>query len=101
MQYTQIAMVGVKIKLFANLREIAGVSELELEGENIQEILDILQNDHPQIQELIYDDDRGKKEIRAYINILINGNNIQHLEGSDTVLNEGDEIAIFPPVSGG
>ncbi|NPE28163.1 MoaD/ThiS family protein [Methanococcoides sp. SA1] len=94
-------MVGVKIKLFANLREIAGVSEIELKGENIQEILDILLNDHPQVQDLIYDDVNGKKEIRAYINILVNGNNIQHLEGPDTVLNEGDEIAIFPPVSGG
>ncbi len=101
MQYTQIAMASVKIKLFANLRETAGVSEIELKGENIQEILESLLNKYPQMQDLIFNDVGDKKELRTYINVLVNGNNIQHLEGLNTVLNEDDEIAIFPPVSGG
>jgi molybdopterin synthase sulfur carrier subunit len=101
MQYTQIAMASVKIKLFANLRETAGVSEIEFKGENIQDILESLLNKYPLMQDLIFSNVGDKKEIRTYINILVNGNNIQHLEGLNTVLNEHDEVAIFPPVSGG
>lgn len=101
MQYTQIAMASVKIKLFANLRETAGVSEIEFKGENIQDILESLLNKYPLMQDLIFNNVGDKKEIRTYINILVNGNNIQHLEGLNTVLNEHDEVAIFPPVSGG
>ena len=101
MQYTQIAMASVKIKLFANLRETAGVSEIEFKGENIQDILESLLNKYPLMQDLIFNNVGDKKEIRTYINILVNGNNIQHLEGLNTVLNEDDEVAIFPPVSGG
>ncbi|SES63623.1 molybdopterin synthase subunit MoaD [Methanococcoides vulcani] len=94
-------MVMAKIKLFANLRESAGESEMEMQGENVQEILDGLLTRFPQLQELIFNDVEGNRELRSYINILINGNNILHLEGLDTIVNDDDEIAIFPPVSGG
>jgi molybdopterin synthase sulfur carrier subunit len=39
--------------------------------------------------------------LRSYINILVNGDNIEHLEGIDTEIFDTDEIAMFPPVSGG
>jgi molybdopterin synthase sulfur carrier subunit len=35
------------------------------------------------------------------INVLINGNNSRHLDGLDTPLSYGDELAVLPPVSGG
>lgn len=94
-------MAMAKIKLFANLRESAGESELEIQGENVQEILDGLLTRFPQLQEMIFDDANGNRELRSYINILINGNNVLHLEGLETIVNDADEIAIFPPVSGG
>jgi molybdopterin synthase sulfur carrier subunit len=94
-------MAMAKIKLFANLRESAGESELEMQGENVQEILDGLLTKFPQLQEMVFDEIDGKKELRSYINILINGDNILHLEGLETIVNDDDEIAIFPPVSGG
>ncbi|WP_440953362.1 ubiquitin-like small modifier protein 1 [Methanococcoides sp. FTZ1] len=94
-------MAMAKIKLFANLRESANESELEMQGKNVQEILDGLLKKFPQLQEMVFEEIGGRKELRSYINILINGDNIIHLEGLDTIVNEDDEIAIFPPVSGG
>jgi len=40
-------------------------------------------------------------EVKSDITILKNGRNIVFLEGLDTKLNEGDKIAIFPPICGG
>jgi sulfur-carrier protein len=37
----------------------------------------------------------------GYLNILINGRNIQFLEGRETGLHEGDTVAFLPPVGGG
>ncbi|MDK2891779.1 ubiquitin-like small modifier protein 1 [Methanohalophilus sp.] len=87
-----------KVKLFANLREAAGTSAVEIPGDDIKELLDNLIAKYPSLEEIVLEED-GK--IRGYINILVNGNNIQHLDGLDTRVSDSDEIAMFPPVSGG
>ena len=43
----------------------------------------------------------GSGQLRSDITIFINGRNIVFLDGLDTELNNGDKIAIFPPVTGG
>ena len=40
-------------------------------------------------------------DIRRNINALINGENVQYREGFDTILVEGDRLAVLPPVGGG
>ena len=37
----------------------------------------------------------------GYLNVLINGRNIQFLRGHDTPLHDGDTVAFLPPVGGG
>jgi molybdopterin converting factor small subunit len=40
-------------------------------------------------------------QLGGWVVILINGRNMAIFDGIDTQLNEGDVIAIFPPVAGG
>ncbi len=97
-------MAEVKIKLFANLREAAGTPELQLSGEKVLDILLSLTEKFPGLKDLIFEEAEGESENPAlcgYINVLINGNNVRHLDGLDTLLSEADEIAVLPPVSGG
>jgi molybdopterin synthase sulfur carrier subunit len=49
-------------------------------------------------RERIFDD---SGQLRSDLAIFINGRNIHFLGGIDTVLNNGDKMAIFPPVTGG
>ena len=39
--------------------------------------------------------------LRDFVNILQNGRNIHFLAGLDTLLSDGDIIALFPPAAGG
>jgi len=97
-------MAEVKVKLFANLREAAGTSELQLSGEKVINVLLSLTEKYPGLKDLIFEKSEGKGEAPVMcgsINVLINGNNVRHLEGLDTPLSEADEIAVLPPVSGG
>ena len=71
-------------------------SEVELRGApNVQELLDIL-CDSDERREKIFDD---SSKLRPYVTILINGQFIRTLNRVQTELEEGDEVAIFPPVA--
>ena len=87
----------VSVRLFANLREIVGNPRLVFEASTIRDVLVTLRSEHPALQPLLCEDG----EVRPYITILINGKNIRDMEALATILSDGDEVAIFPPVSGG
>lgn len=44
-------------------------------------------------------DDKG--ELRKFVNIYLNGEDIRFAEGSATAVKDGDEISIVPAIAGG
>ncbi|PSQ16442.1 molybdopterin synthase sulfur carrier subunit [Halobacteriales archaeon QS_8_69_26] len=89
-------------KLFADLAERAGDRRVAVDveaGDTVGDALDALVEGRPELRERVVDEDGG---LRDHINVLRNGKNVQtQEEGLDTTLAAGDELAIFPPVSGG
>ena len=89
-------------KLFADLAERAGDKHVTVEadaGDTVGEALEQLVDDRPDLAGRVLDDDG---DLRSQINVLRNGTNVLvEEEGMETVLEEGDELALFPPVSGG
>jgi molybdopterin synthase sulfur carrier subunit len=90
-------MPKIKVRLFANLREYTGTKELELEAGTVKESLEKLCKRFPGLENMIF---KGES-VRPYMNVFLNGRNISELNGLGTALSSNDEIAIFPPVSGG
>ncbi len=94
-------MASVKLKLFANLREAAGESVVMLNGNTVMDVLSNLTGSYPALQELIFDMSTDGPKLRGYINVFLNGDNIKHMDDLSTILKDGDELGVFPPVSGG
>ncbi len=84
-----------KVKLFAKFREIAGASEVEVEGRNLRDVLENLCNRFPNLRETFFE---GEK-LRDFVQIMVNGKNVRG--NLDFQVSEKDLVAIFPPVSGG
>lgn len=40
-------------------------------------------------------------EVQEYISVLKNGEDIVHVDGQDTIVEDTDQISLFPPVAGG
>jgi molybdopterin synthase sulfur carrier subunit len=92
----------MRLKLFADLAEVAGDQEVDVAvdpGATVGDALDSLFEGRPALAERVLD---GEGEIRDSVNVLRNGRNVRTAgEGLDTELDEDDELALFPPVSGG
>ena len=92
--------ISITVKTFATFREVADATiSLDIAGgTTIRMLLDLLITRYAGLEDLLF---TGTGELREYVNILKNGRNIHFLEGMDTVIENGDTIALFPPVAGG
>ena len=96
--YHLVAMARVSVKLFATMREAAGVSECQVDAADILELVQRLRSlfgvaFSRELGDTSKDTDR--------IVILVNGRNIGGPGFGNPGLRDGDEVSIFPPVSGG
>lgn len=88
-------------KLFADLSEVAGDRNVAVDvdpGATVGDALDALFAARPALEERVLDDDG---DLRDHINVLRNGESVFDGDGLATELDAGDELALFPPVSGG
>jgi molybdopterin synthase sulfur carrier subunit len=87
-------------KLFADLAEVAGERHVEVDGdaETAGEALDALLESVPALRDRVLDE---SGDLADHVNLLRNGENVAAAEGLATPVGPGDELALFPPVSGG
>jgi len=80
--------IGIKVRFFARLRELAGVDTEALQlpaGSSISDAYDTLRSAHPALP--------ARESVRAALN--------QEFADWDAHVADGDEAAFIPPVSGG
>jgi sulfur-carrier protein len=96
-------MIIVKVRTILTLKTIMGSGEMELpvsEGSTLgQLITTLVKRFGDELASQLYGPD--SKSLRPYIRLMVNGRDIAFLEGMDTVLCNGDEVLVLPPVSGG
>jgi len=95
-------MPRVKVRAFADLREILGFSvlEAEIQSATVRDLIVFLSSKHNRrFRPLLIDRKTG--HLKKFYKILVNGRDIDFLDGLETRLKEGDELAFFSPVGGG
>ncbi|MEM2143132.1 MAG: MoaD family protein [Candidatus Thorarchaeota archaeon] len=93
-------MPRVIVRFFATAREIARRQSMELEVDTVRELLETLSLTlGDQFKDGVMDTATGG--LNRYYSCLVSGKRIDFPGGLDTVLKEGDTVAIFPIVGGG
>ena len=75
-----------------------GADSIEVDGSNVREILNALENNHPGIRERICD---NSGQVRRFVNVFVSDEDIRFLDNLDTPIKPGDEVSIIPAIAGG
>lgn len=91
--------MGVMVRIPTPLRRMTGgADKVELEAADLSQMIDRLESDYPGFKERLLDEEG---ELRYFVNIYVNGEDIRFDQGLDTTIKSGDEVSIVPAVAGG
>ncbi len=89
----------VKVMIPTALRQYTGGSDtVEVEGDRVGDVLTHLGEAHPDLKRHLFSD---AGELRSFVNVFVNDENIRDRQQQATPLAEGDEVMIIPAVAGG
>ncbi len=94
-------VMKVTVKFFTTLREIVGKKDEQLFLPPQATLKDAIAALSRKYGTRFTDYSLEKGEIKPFLQILINGRNVGFLQRMETMLKEGDTIAILPPAGGG
>ena len=91
-------MARVSVKMFATVREAAGTSECVLDADDLADLVSKLRrNLGPALSKVLNQSDSDHEGLV----ILVNGHNVARRNRKAVKFHDGDDVALFPPVSGG
>jgi len=91
--------MSITVYIPTPFRRLAGNQiYLKAEGRTVAEVLESLGSQYPALRHMIYDE---TEEIPAHISIYLNNQEIHSLQGKQTAVKDGDELAVIPAIAGG
>lgn len=93
------AGMAISVYIPTPFRRLTGNrTRVEGQGQTVAEVLTWLNVTYPGFDDLLFNE---KREIPAHINIYLNNREIHTLQGQETPVSDGDEVAVIPAVAGG
>ena len=91
--------MAVTVSIPTPLRKLTNnESEVSIEAGSVGDLVDALDAAYSGIAEKLLDE---KGDIRRYVNVFVNDEDIRFLDGKGTTLTDGDNISIVPAIAGG
>ncbi|PYM57333.1 MAG: molybdopterin synthase sulfur carrier subunit [Candidatus Rokuibacteriota bacterium] len=89
----------VVVRIPTPLRRItSGASEVVAKGKDVAELIEDLERQFPGLRERLVEE---SGELRRFINVYVNQEDVRFLSGGETALKDGDEVSIVPAIAGG
>ena len=91
--------MAITVRIPTPLRRVTdGQDKVDTEGETLKQIIDSMESQYPGIKERLCDADGN---LRNFVNVYVNGEDVRFLDGIDSATGDGDEVSIVPAVAGG
>ena len=94
--------MAIEVKIPTILRTYtAGEKAVTANGATISGLIDDLESSHPGIKDRLIDVKDGKPDLRRFVNVYVNDEDVRFIGGLDAELKDGDQIVVLPAVAGG
>ena len=91
--------MAITVRVPTPLRRITnGQGEVQVQASTIREAIEKLEEAYPGFKERLIDE---QGEVRRFVNLYLNYEDIRFLKGLDTELKDGDVLSIVPAIAGG
>ena len=91
--------MSVMVRIPTPLRRMTnGKDKVEVESDNLGDLVEKLNSEFPGFKDRLIDEEG---ELRYFVNIYLNGEDVRFMDGLNTSTSSGDEISIVPAVAGG
>lgn len=74
-----------------------GAKSVEASGQTLKDLISDLDSRHPGLGDRLLDDG----QLRRFVNVYRNDEDVRFLGGLDTELSDGDNVTVLPAVAGG
>lgn len=91
--------MAVLVRIPTPLRSITkGSAEVQAAGDSVDAVIQDLERQFPGLRERLLDE---AGELRRFVNVYVNEEDIRFLDGKKTGLKDGDQVSIVPAIAGG
>ncbi len=91
--------MSVVVRIPTPLRSVTkGAAEVQAAGDSVAEVIEDLERQFPGMRERLLEDGG---DLRRFINVYVNEEDIRFLQGAKTTLRPGDQVSIVPAIAGG
>ena len=78
-----------------------GAKEVQGSGGTLAALIDDLEANHPGIKERLVEAKDGGPELRRFVNVYVNDEDVRFIGGLEAELSDGDQVVVLPAVAGG
>jgi MoaD family protein len=90
--------MAIEVRIPTILRTYTdGQKAVDAEGGTLSALIADLESNHPGIRERLIEND----ELRRFVNVYVNDEDVRFTGGLDTELSDGDQVVVLPAVAGG
>jgi len=91
--------MAIPVRIPTPLRKLTQNQEVvEADGATIRELIESLERTYPGLKDRICDE---QDQIRRFVNVFLNDEDVRFLNESETQVKLGDEVSIVPAIAGG
>ena len=94
--------MAVEVRIPTILRTYTGGEKaVSGEGSTLSEVIENLEANHPGIKDRLIEAKDGENDLRRFVNVYVNDEDVRFTGGLDTSVADGDQVVVLPAVAGG